>query len=70
MILTVNLRNEIQQILDDINEIRNPSERNSIEHCYTKSGLSGTESTCKVKISELRKKSEYFVISYKNFSIY
>jgi hypothetical protein len=40
-------RTEIQQILDDINEIRNPSERNSIEHCYTKSGLSGTESTCK-----------------------
>jgi len=42
-------RTQIQQILDDINEIREPSERNSLtyEDCYTKSGLSGTESTCK-----------------------
>ncbi|CBY34967.1 unnamed protein product [Oikopleura dioica] len=40
-------RVEIQKILDDINDIRNPAERNSVEHCYTKSGLSGSESTCK-----------------------
>ena len=52
MISTPIFRVQIQAILDDIMDIREPAERNSVEHCYTMSGLSGSEATCKVKIVE------------------
>ena len=40
-------REQIQDILGDIMETKDPQQRAGDDHCLTESGLTGTESTCK-----------------------